>query len=419
MISNWKLHFGFQSVMIVLLIVMSALTIVITWSVYRKQAQLDSLQSQLSDLKTKKSEYQLLSEKGQANGYVPLNPNGTVPDKFLPAVPATVVTTKGCWDASTNTPTLVSSVGDPGEMYTVCVEGNYTLNGESEWKQHDRVFFLGGFIVSWVRLDGGRMSLNNTHDPVGNQQSLIVDMEGPVMTTRKVVGSSTMNVSLNSGQGVINFERGPNSLFFNQTTLTSIGGGSSLVLNGNGPNLTMRGFETTVQTPISPQFLTIDSDDHNIEIASYTEFLEGVTDILVDGTHSTVINPSHDLNHMYYFIGFTVWLHCTIFTMTQIDSRITFRIDTDSSTDPNINGLTYNDGQVGLVMSGTSDEQIFDASCGCFRFFTPFATTKGANVTKVYGEGGVDNPLISPTTNPTVSHTFSVNLYAPVFHGPT
>ena len=39
------------------------------------------------------------------------------------------VTYKGTWDASTNTPTLVSSTGTQGDYYVVSVAGTTNLNG--------------------------------------------------------------------------------------------------------------------------------------------------------------------------------------------------------------------------------------------------------------------------------------------------
>jgi len=40
---------------------------------------------------------------------------------------------KGTWDASTNNPTLVSSVGTKGDYYVVSVAGSTNLNGETLW----------------------------------------------------------------------------------------------------------------------------------------------------------------------------------------------------------------------------------------------------------------------------------------------
>lgn len=51
---------------------------------------------------------------------------------------------QGTWNASTNTPTLVSSVGTAGHFYIVSVAGTTTLNGISNWNVGDWVIFQGG-----------------------------------------------------------------------------------------------------------------------------------------------------------------------------------------------------------------------------------------------------------------------------------
>lgn len=55
---------------------------------------------------------------------------------------------KGAWDAQTNTPALVSSIGTEGDFYTVSVSGSTPLNGVSSWALGDRVRFKGGV---WVK----------------------------------------------------------------------------------------------------------------------------------------------------------------------------------------------------------------------------------------------------------------------------
>jgi len=59
---------------------------------------------------------------------------------------------KGTWNATTNTPTLASSVGVKGDYYLVSVAGSTTLNGISVWGVGDSVAFNG---VTWQRIEGG------------------------------------------------------------------------------------------------------------------------------------------------------------------------------------------------------------------------------------------------------------------------
>ena len=48
---------------------------------------------------------------------------------------------QGVWNSSTNTPTLASSVGTVGHFYKVSVAGSTTLDGVSEWKVGDALYF--------------------------------------------------------------------------------------------------------------------------------------------------------------------------------------------------------------------------------------------------------------------------------------
>ena len=57
---------------------------------------------------------------------------------------------EGTWNASTNTPTLVSSVGTKGDYYVVSVTGSTNLNGITTWTQGDWAIFNG---TAWEKVD--------------------------------------------------------------------------------------------------------------------------------------------------------------------------------------------------------------------------------------------------------------------------
>lgn len=63
---------------------------------------------------------------------------------------AGAVTYEGTWNASTNTPTLVSSVGTKGEYYVVSVSGSTNLNGITDWVAGDWAIFNG---TVWEKVD--------------------------------------------------------------------------------------------------------------------------------------------------------------------------------------------------------------------------------------------------------------------------
>ena len=87
---------------------------------------------------------------GTSNSYpiVTLNAQGQVTNVTLGAVPNTY---QGTWNASTNSPTLVSSVGTAGYYYIVSVAGSTTLNGISSWAVGDWVAFNGSV---WQKIAG-------------------------------------------------------------------------------------------------------------------------------------------------------------------------------------------------------------------------------------------------------------------------
>lgn len=57
---------------------------------------------------------------------------------------------KGTWDASANTPTLTSSVGNKGDYYYVSVAGSTNLNGITDWQVGDLALFNG---TIWQKID--------------------------------------------------------------------------------------------------------------------------------------------------------------------------------------------------------------------------------------------------------------------------
>lgn len=68
-----------------------------------------------------------------------------------------VVYVNGEWNASTNIPSLASSVGIENYAYRVSVAGNTSLNGISDWNVDDFVIFSGG---AWRKLTGKEVDVS-------------------------------------------------------------------------------------------------------------------------------------------------------------------------------------------------------------------------------------------------------------------
>jgi hypothetical protein len=98
---------------------------------------LASLQTQINNL--------IPSQTGNAGKY--LTTDGSV---LSWASVAGGLTYQGTWNASTNTPTLTSSVGTNGYYYIVATAGSTNLNGITDWQVGDWLMFNG---TVWQKID--------------------------------------------------------------------------------------------------------------------------------------------------------------------------------------------------------------------------------------------------------------------------
>jgi hypothetical protein len=89
-------------------------------------------------------------DAGVPNGVATLDATGKVPTSELPASIIGALNYQGTWNASTNTPTLTSSVGTKGYYYVVNVAGNTDLNGITDWQVGDWAVYNG---TVWQKVD--------------------------------------------------------------------------------------------------------------------------------------------------------------------------------------------------------------------------------------------------------------------------
>ena len=91
-----------------------------------------------------------LLNAGVAFGAATLDAGGTVPLSQLPASIQGGVSYQGTWNAATNVPTIVSSVGTQGYYYVVAVAGSTNINGIADWNVGDWIIFNGS---TWQKID--------------------------------------------------------------------------------------------------------------------------------------------------------------------------------------------------------------------------------------------------------------------------
>ena len=150
------------------------------------------------------SDYVATATKGVANGVASLDGSGTVPVSQLPAAVLGALSYQGTWDASTNTPTLTSSVGTKGYYYVVNVAGSTTLNGISDWQIGDWAVYNG---TAWQKIDNtdAVTSVNGYTGTVVLTTTDVAEGTNQYFTTaraRTSVSAGT-GISYNSTTGVI------------------------------------------------------------------------------------------------------------------------------------------------------------------------------------------------------------------------
>ena len=89
-------------------------------------------------------------DAGVANGVATLDSGGKVPVSELPAAVLGALSYQGTWNASTNTPTLASGVGEKGYYYVVSVAGTTDLDGIVDWQVGDWAVYSG---TAWQKVD--------------------------------------------------------------------------------------------------------------------------------------------------------------------------------------------------------------------------------------------------------------------------
>jgi hypothetical protein len=150
------------------------------------------------------SDYVATATKGVANGVASLDGSGTVPISQLPSAVLGALSYQGTWNASTNTPTLTSSVGTKGYYYVVSVAGSTNLNGITDWQVGDWAVYNG---TAWQKIDNtdAVTSVNGYTGTVVLTTTDVAEGTNQYFTTaraRTSVSAGT-GISYDSGTGVI------------------------------------------------------------------------------------------------------------------------------------------------------------------------------------------------------------------------
>jgi len=139
-----------------------------------------------------------ISNKGVANGYVGLDELGKISLSQLPSGLTGGLNFKGVWDASSNTPNILTNNCKSGDFYKVNVDGNTNIDDITQWNigdmaiksnetwfkidNSDIVSSVNGKIgiVNLLKSDVGLENVDNTSDvnkPVSSSVSTQLDLK--------------------------------------------------------------------------------------------------------------------------------------------------------------------------------------------------------------------------------------------------
>jgi hypothetical protein len=142
------------------------------------------------------------TEKAQPLGVATLDAGGKVPTSQIPMQGD--LNYQGTWNATTNTPTLTSSVGTKGYYYVVDVAGSTNLNGITDWNIGDWAIFNGSV---WQKVDNtdAVTSVNGQVGTVVLTTTNIAEGTNEYFTTARARASVSAGtgISYNSTTGVI------------------------------------------------------------------------------------------------------------------------------------------------------------------------------------------------------------------------
>jgi hypothetical protein len=206
-------------------------------------------------------------DAGAANGVATLDAGGKVPVSELPAAVLGALSYQGTWDASTNTPTLTSSVGTKGYYYVVNVAGNTNLNGITDWLVGDWAVYNG---TVWQKVDNTE-TVTSVNGQTGAVVLTTTDIaEGTNLyytdVRARASNSAGTGISYDSATGVITNAAPDQTVVLTDGTAIDVTGTyPNFTINNTAPDqiVALTGAGTTTISGTYPNF-TITSADSKV-----------------------------------------------------------------------------------------------------------------------------------------------------------
>ena len=294
---------------------------------------------------------------------------------------------KGTWNASTNTPTLVSSVGTKGDYYVVSVTGSTNLNGITTWTQGDWAIFNG---TAWEKVDNTDLVTS-----VAGRTGAITLTTADISGLGTIATQAANNVSITGGS-------------ITGITDLALADGGTGASTANAAMANLMGFTSTV-TAAGTTTLTNTSSHYQLFTGSTTQIVVlPVTSTLQTGwtfhicnnsTGALTVNSSGGNLLISVIAGTTVMCTCIGTTLTTAADWEAGYTDFSTVTGTGAVVLQTNPAFVSLSATGTLD------FIGTAAFTSNFHTSQTSGVITIGGTAGTGNINVGRST---VSQTTSI-----------
>jgi hypothetical protein len=187
---------------------------------------------------------------------------------------------QGTWNASTNSPTLTSSVGTNGYYYVVSTSGSTNLNGVTDWVIGDWAIFNGS---TWQKLDQtnlvtsvngqtGAVSVGTVTSVAATVPSFLSVSGSPITTsgTLALTYSGTALPVLNGGTGVT-ASTGANSVVLRDSSVNI----SANTISEGFSNVAAAGTTTTLTVASVPNYVVTGSGGQTYQLPDATTLANG------------------------------------------------------------------------------------------------------------------------------------------------
>lgn len=372
---------------------------------------LASLQQQINAL--------IPSQTGNAGKF--LTTNGTA----LSWGDITTLVYEGTWNASTNTPTLVSSVGQNGHYYVVSTSGSTNLNGITDWVTGDWAIFNGS---TWQKIDQTNL-VSSVNGEVG---AVVLDAAdvGAIATITSTDGSVTISTvgtssdlsvaTAGSTTNVLALVRNTTGATLTKGTVVYISGStgqnptvSKAIATGDATSAQTLGIMTADLSNNSNGYVTLIGLVSNINTSAFTDGQQLYLSPTTAGTYTATKPYAPD--HLVY-IGVVERAHPTqgkIFVKVQNGYEMDELHNVSAQNPTNGQVLIYNTttnlwekntltaGTGVSVTNGAGSITIANTGVTSVSGTSPIASSGGATpaISLSSGYGDTQNPYASKTAN--------------------